>query len=48
MAPDTPVNKPATFQYFILAVLFLATVGYHANHIKFIADYLSGDMGIKQ
>jgi len=45
MAPETSANKPATLQYFILAVLFLATLGYHANHIKFVADYLSWRTG---
>jgi len=42
MPPETPISKPPRLQYVILAILFLATVAYHAKHLTFIAEYLSG------
>ena len=46
MPAETAMHKPATVQYFILAVLFLITAAYQAKHLTFIADYLGGRIGV--
>ncbi len=39
--PQTAANKPATLQYCILAVLFLATVASYVKQITFVAQYVT-------
>lgn len=46
MPAETAMHKPATVQYFILAVLFLITAAYQAKHLTFIAEYLDGRIGV--